>query len=183
MTENDVVWFAMSAPYCKELEAQIFLQRNNIESFVPLPLCYKIVEKKDGHKVRKLVPAIHNLVFVKTTRTIIQEAKQRIAFLQYLTKPENGRNVPIIVPERQMQQFITVCKSQNEDLTYLSPTEINLTKGTRVKIIGGPFDGVEGTFIKIKGYKKRRIVVSLLGIAAVATAEINPDYIQIIKNN
>lgn len=181
MIENDVVWFAMSAPYSKELEAQILLQSYNIESFIPL--CYKIIERKDGCKMRKLVPAIHNLIFVKTTRTIIQEAKQRIAFLQYLTKPENGRNVPIIVPERQMQQFITVCKSQNEDLTYLSPTEINLTKGTRVKIIGGPFDGVEGTFIKIKGYKKRRIVVSLLGIAAVATAEINPDYIQIIKNN
>ena len=181
MIENDVVWFAMSAPYSKELEAQILPQSYNIESFIPL--CYKIIERKDGCKMRKLVPAIHNLIFVKTTRLIIQEIKQRISILQFLTKPENGRNVPIIVPERQMQQFITVCKSQNEDLTYLSPTEINLTKGTRVKIIGGPFDGVEGTFIKIKGYKKRRIVVSLLGIAAVATAEINPDYIQIIKNN
>ena len=169
MTENDVVWFAMSAPFCKELEAQVLLQRDNIESFVPL--CYKIIEKKDGHKVRKLVPAIHNLIFVKTTRPIIQ----------YLTKPENGRNVPIIVPERQMQQFITVCKSQNENLVYLSPTEINLHKGTRVRIIGGPFDGVDGIFIKIKGYRKRRIVVSLPGIAAVATAEIDPDYIQIIK--
>lgn len=179
--ENDVVWFAMSAPFSKEVEAQVLLQRYNIESFVPLS--YKIVTKKDGNKVRKLVPAIHNLIFVKTTRLIIQEVKQRISILQFLTKPENGRNVPIIIPERQMQQFITVCKSQNEDLTYLSPTEINLTKGTRIKIIGGPFDGVEGTFIKIKGYKKRRIVVSLLGIAAVATAEINPDYIQIIKNN
>lgn len=180
MIENDVVWFAMSAPYSKELEAQILLQSYNIESFIPL--CYKIIEKKDGNKVRKLVPAIHNLIFVKTTRQIIQEAKRRILILQFLTKPENGRNVPIIVPERQMQQFITVCKSQNEDLTYLSPTEINLSKGTRVKIIGGPFDGVEGIFIKMKGYRKRRIVVSLPGIAAVTTAEINPDYIQIIKN-
>lgn len=181
MTENDVVWFAMSAPYCKELEAQILLQRDKIESFVPL--CYKIVEKKDGHKVRKLVPAIHNLIFVKTTRPIIQEAKQRIAIIQYLTKPENGKNVPIIVPERQMQQFITVCKSQSENLVYLSPTEVNLHKGTRVRIIGGPFDGVEGIFIKLKGYRKRRIVVSLPGLAAVATAEIDPDYIQIIRNN
>lgn len=181
MIENDVVWFAMSAPYSKELEAQILLQSYNIESFIPL--CYKIIERKDGCKMRKLAPAIHNLIFVKTTRPIIQEVKQRITILQFLTKPENGRNVPIIVPEQQMQQFITICKSQNENLTYLSPTEINLAKGTRVKIIGGPFDGVEGTFIKIKGYKKRRIVVSIPGIAAVATAEINPDYIQIIENN
>lgn len=68
MIENDVVWFAMSAPYSKELEAQILLQSYNIESFIPL--CYKIIERKDGCKMRKLVPAIHNLIFVKTTNAI-----------------------------------------------------------------------------------------------------------------
>lgn len=67
MIENDVVWFAMSAPYSKELEAQILLQSYNIESFIPL--CYKIIERKDGCKMRKLVPAIHNLIFFRQNNT------------------------------------------------------------------------------------------------------------------
>ena len=33
------VWFAMSAPYRKELEAKDLLARNNIESFIPMRYC------------------------------------------------------------------------------------------------------------------------------------------------
>ena len=48
--EKKRVWFAMSAPYSKELEAQQLLEKEDIESFVPL--CYKIVKRRDGKKVR-----------------------------------------------------------------------------------------------------------------------------------
>ena len=64
-------------------------------------------------------------------------------FLQYRTFPENGKNVPIVVPDNQMQQFIAVCETHNEQLMYLNPDEINIAKGTPVRIIGGTFDGVE----------------------------------------
>jgi transcription antitermination factor NusG len=45
-----------------------------------------------------------------------------------------------------MQSFITVAGCKNENIVYLSNEEVNIRKGTRVRIIGGVFEGVEGIF-------------------------------------
>lgn len=180
--ENDDVpmWFAMSAPYRKEAEAVRLLDLKGIENY--LPMQYRIFTNKSGKKVRKLVPVVSNLLFARTTRAYLQEVKTGVSFLQYRTRPENGRNVPIVVPDRQMQQFIAVCETHNEHLIYLQPDEINLSKGTPVRIIGGAFDGVEGLFLKVKGARAKRVVVQIDGIA-VATAEIEPQYIEVINTD
>jgi transcription antitermination factor NusG len=78
----------------------------------------------------------------------------------------------------QMQQFIAICDTFDESLTYLSPDEINLEKGTPVKIIGGAFDGVVGTFIKVHNSRKKRVVVLVQGVTAVMLAEFNDGYLQ-----
>lgn len=169
----------MSAPYSKELQAKYFLDNMAIENFVPMH--YKIIEKKTGEKSRKLIPIIRNLIFVRTTPEMIQSVKKQVTFLQYLTNSKEGKNMPIVIPNPQMEQFITVCKTLHERLIYLKPEEINLKKGTPIRVIGGSFNGVEGIFLKIKGSRSRRVVVILQGIAAVATAEIEPDFIEIIE--
>lgn len=175
------MWYALSAPYRKELEAQRLLEKNEVRNY--LPMHYRIFTMKSGKKVRKLVPVISNLLFAYTSKTHLQEIKQGVPFLQYRTRPEGGRNVPIIVPDNQMQQFMAVCETHNERLIYLQPDEINLAKGTRVRVIGGPFDGVEGLFVKVKGARSKRVVVLINGITAVATAEIEPEYIEVVNED
>jgi len=44
--EENIVWFAMRAPFCKELEAKRLLDKQAIENFVPM--CYKVFEKNNG---------------------------------------------------------------------------------------------------------------------------------------
>jgi transcription antitermination factor NusG len=141
---------------------------------------YKVITRRDGKKSRELVPAISNLLFARATRPVIQEIKRGVQFLQYRTCPENGKNVPIIVPDAQMRQFISVSETFNENLVYLKPEEINLKKGTRVRVIGGAFDGVEGIFVKVRGVRSKRVVVLVEGVTAVAVAEINADLIEIL---
>ncbi len=175
----DAVWYAMSAPYHRELQAREWFGERGIETFVPMRR--EIVTLRDGHKSHKLVPAIHNLIFVHTTSGIMRELKPRLPIVQYLTHPVDGRNRPILVPEAQMQQFIRVSNSDDDRLLYLRPEELNLRHGTPVRIIGGPFDGVEGTFVKVQGVRNRRVVVQLQGLLAIA-AEVHPDLIQVIKN-
>lgn len=177
--ESTPVWFAMSAPYCNEMRAKALLESKNIECFVPM--CYKIVESRQGIKSRKLVPAIHNLIFAHTTKERIQEIKSGVHYLQYRVRPEKDKNVPIVVPDGQMVHFMAVCKSDNEQLRYLTPSEVDLERGTRIKIIGGYFDGVEGTFVKVKGIRSKRVVVTLDGVASVALAEITDGLIEVIK--
>lgn len=176
---EEPAWFAMSATYGRELKAKAFLESKHIKCFVPMR--YEIVRDKILGKTRKLIPAINNLIFVYTTKERIQVLKSTIEYLQYLTKPVGGKNIPIIVPEYQMQQFIAACNTYNDNIIYLSPDEINLEKGTPVKIVGGVFDNIEGTFIKVDKSRKKRVVVMIQGITAVMLAELDDGYIQVLE--
>ena len=171
-------WYAMSATFGRALKAKEFLESRSVRCFIPLK--YEVLGDRIHGRKRQLVPAISNLLFVNTTRSNIQSLKSEVSYLQYLTRPEGARRVPIVVPERQMEQFIAVCNTYNEKLVYLNPEEINLEKGTPVQIIGGAFDGVEGTFIKIEGVRNRRVAVLVPGIAAVVIADITKGCLKVL---
>jgi transcription antitermination factor NusG len=84
----------------------------------------------------------------------------------------------IIVPEVQMKRFIAVSGSYHEQLLYFTPEEVNFSRGTKVRICGGEFEGQEGIFVKVKGARDKRVVVQIQGVIAVAMATIHPDLIE-----
>ena len=172
-------WYAMSATFGRALKAKEYLESHSVRCFIPMR--YEVVSDGKQGKQRRLVPAISNLLFAYTTRDTLQALKSEVDYLQYLTRPEGTRRVPIVVPDRQMEQFITVCDSYNEKLVYLTPDEINLAQGTPVQILGGPFDGVEGTFVKIEGTRNRRVALLVPGIAAVVIADITRGCLKVLE--
>ncbi len=179
ITDERIEWFALSAPYRNELKAKKLLDDKGVETY--LPMQHRIITNKQGKKERKLMPVVSNLLFARTTRTLLQEIKTGVHYLQYRTRVVKGRNIPIVVPDYQMKQFMAVCETHSEQLIFLAPEEINLSKGTPVRVIGGILDGVEGTFLKVKGVRSRRVVVQIDGIA-VAAAEVEPQYIEVITS-
>lgn len=178
--EEEAEWFAMSATFGRELKAKTFLEEQSVTCFIPMR--YEMVKDRKEGKTRKLVPAISNLLFAYTTKKRLQELKSGLTFLQYKTIPEGGRNIPITVPEYQMQQFMSVCETLSEQLVYLSPDEVHLEKGTPVRIVGGMFDGVEGTFVKVNKKRKKQVVVYVQGVAAVMIDELSGGYIEVLKS-
>ncbi len=99
--------------------------------------------------------------------------------MQYITDTRSGRK--IIIPDSEMQRFIAVAGTYNDHLLYFQPDELNLSKGTKVRVTGGDFEGQEGIFLKVKGARDRRVVVAIQGVIAVAMATIHPDLIEVIK--
>ena len=71
-------WYALRITYSRELVLKEFLDKNNIENFIPMR--YEYVTRKE-QRIRKLVPAIHNLVFIYSTRKKIDEIKEENAVL------------------------------------------------------------------------------------------------------
>ena len=173
--DDPIRWFAMRATYRHEIKMRDMLQQHGIETFVPMKYTFTTKGKK---VVRTLTPVINGLIFVHTDQRTLQPLKVRNPYLQYIVDKNREK---IIVPEQQMRQFINICNTYNENIKYLEPTEINLSKGTKVRITGGEFEGYEGTFIKVKGARDRRVVVEIQGIIAVAMATIPPELIQPIK--
>lgn len=175
--EEPMYWFAMSAPYGRELKVQEMLDKEKIENFIPMR---QRVQTVKGKKECVSVPAVSNLIFVHSTPSRLKLFKSYTSYLQYLTWTIDGMVQKIIIPDYQMNQFIAVCKTRDERLVYLKPDDVNLSKGVRVRIHGGGFDGVEGIFVKVKGIRSKRVVVLLPGAMAVATAEVHPDLLEIL---
>ena len=161
------VWYAMRATYRREPD---------IDYFVPMQ--YKI-SIKNGKKVRVLVPVIYNLIFVHACPSEVKRVKSMVAYLQYITDTRSGQK--IIIPDQEMQRFIAVAGTYHEQLLYFRPDELNLSKGTKVRVTGGDFEGQEGIFLKVKGARDRRLVIKIQGVIAVAMASIHPDLIEVIK--
>ena len=176
MDKETEVWFAMRATYRRELEAMHLLEKANLGCFIPMQ--YKISIRR-GRKVRALVPVIRNLVFVHARPSDVQRVKSQITYLQYITDTRSGQK--IIIPDHEMQCFIAVAGTYNDHLLYFQPEELNLSKGTRVRITGGDFEGYEGVFVKVKGARDRRVVISLQGVIAMAMATLSPDLIEVIE--
>lgn len=78
-----------------------------------------------------------------------------------------------------MNDFIAAVESSDNPL-YFSPDEVDLSKGTRVRLIGGAMDGRECTLLKVKGARSRRLIVEIPG-TLIAAVEVHPDLIEVIK--
>lgn len=165
-------WFAIRITYNREMKVKRELDSIHIENF--LPMKYRIIVRGEK-KIKELVPAIHNLIFVYITPEDLKSYKATTALpIRYIMNRETRE--PIVIPEQQMQNFIAVAGNPTEQIVYLDPDVSNFKKGDKVKIIGGVFEGAEGYFMRIKG--DRRVVVCINGIAAVATAFIHPSLVK-----
>ncbi|WP_455585465.1 UpxY family transcription antiterminator [Bacteroides sp.] len=175
----DVAWYALRITYSRELAFKKYLDDRNIENFIPMRYEYVV---KDERKIRKLVPVVHNLVFVYSSRQQIDEIKMTMGIqlpIRYIMDRETCQ--PITIPEVQMRSFIAVAGSHDQQVVYLDPTTISFKKGDRVRVTGGLFEGVEGVFIRVKG--DRRVVVSIQGVMAIATAFIHPSLVEPVNLN
>lgn len=167
---NTPRWYAMSATHGRSLKAKQHLDLLSVDNY--LPLQQKIITLPDGTRQRRQLPAVANLIFIRASWTTITTLKARIPWLHILTRPApDRRNAPIIVPDRQMTNFIAATANPAAPVTYLTPDELNaLPRGTRVRIIGGPLHDTVATLISARGRAPKKLLVS---IPALLSAQIH----------
>ena len=167
--ESHKMWFAMRATYGRNLMAQRALELDKIESFVPM----RKRTTKVGRRVKTdLIPVVRDLIFVLGERETVQEAKSKIPYLHYIVRPAEGKNLPVEVPEEQMQQFIAVCNEMDDNAELFSGEEAHFEVGERVEVVNGSFKGHQGLLVKIEGKRSKRFVVAIDGVIAVAVSGI-----------
>lgn len=169
-------WYAMRVTYNRALIARAFLDKEEVKNFIPMRWNVKVINRR---KIKQQVPAISNLIFIYSNLKRIREIKEKLDYLQYLVNSRTKEK--IIVPQDQMQQFISITGSCNDHLLWFNPEEINLSKGMRVRITNGEFKDYEGILVKVKGAREKRVVVFIEGVVAVAMATIHPSLIEPIE--
>lgn len=177
------IWFPMRVTYGREMKVKTELDRIEIENFVPMT--YRVVESRnDGitdkrkhgetELLRELVPAINNLIFVRSTQERISGLKRSnevLEPLRYMMDRTASREHAIMtVGDREMENFMRVASRTDDSVMFLDEETVVGKEGKRVEIMGGAFEGVEGVIRRVKRCK--RVVVELEGIASVAIAHV-----------
>ena len=128
---------------------------------------------------RKLVPAISSLVFVYWTREGLDSYIRSFGDARPVNYYwDRTIDAPLTIPDKEMENFITVASTLDEDLVFLTEVSDKLREGQTVKVKEGPFKGVEGKIVRIR--KSRRVLVELPGMLAVASTYVAPEELEII---
>ena len=169
-----IQWFVLRVSYGRAEKANEILKAKGIETYLPLHTIYKEV---NGKRKKQRVPMLPNFLFVHTTLPILESLLKSspdsrfISFYydHFNTKPD-GKNPPLVVPANSMDNFIKLTSIDDEHILLIDEINGIYKQGDFVRVIEGPFKGIEGRVTKITGQK--RVIVELPGLCSVATAYI-----------
>ena len=173
---SDIKWFVLRVTYSRELKAQKLLQEAGVECFIPM-----VCERDEDEGKKCFVPAVHNLIFVHSSRNFLDDYKRKVEGecpLRYMMDRSTG--LPMVVRDKEMDDFIRVTKENDESILYLDDPSAAVTKGTLVEIVSGSFKGVQGKLLRIR--RDRKIVLQLAGLIAVAVDGIPMEWCKVIEN-
>lgn len=174
------VWFVLRVTYQREMIAKSVLDSLNIANFLPTEKVRR--RTPQGKLVTVVQPAIHNYLFVHTTKEVVDELKQyKLPYLRYVMKTDNGVRTILTVPDYQMQNFIAIAGNDEEQAEFLDISDLQFAQGDKVRILGGPFAGVEGTYMRTSNTRSKRVVVQVAGMFAVATTTLPVSLVEKIE--
>ena len=182
------IWFPMRVTYQREMKVKAELDRLGIECFVPMR--YKVVELPldklrvrnggDTELRRELVPAINNLIFVRSTQERISGLKasnEVLEPLRYMMDRTASREHAIMtVGDREMENFMRVASRTDDSVMFLDEETVVGKVGKCVEIMGGAFEGVTGVIRRVKRCK--RVCVEIEGVASVAIAFVPVEWLK-----
>lgn len=170
-------WFVMRDLKRANARQPAYKLFEGMEKRVFTPMTWRLGVEK-GKRVRKEVPFIPDLLFVYDSRANLDPVVEQISTLQYRWLRGTWRK-PMTVSEAEMERFIRAVSLSDSPKYYL-PQEITPDMyGRRICIVGGPFDGYEGTLLTTRGSRVRRLLVELPGLLAVGV-EVSKEYIQVV---
>ncbi|MCD8388509.1 MAG: UpxY family transcription antiterminator [Bacteroidales bacterium] len=168
-------WFVLrdlKRPNAKYPNYQV-LRDKGFEVYMPTMKARAHTAKR--RKVLVEVPIMQSMIFVHSSEEALNPIIKDIDTLQYRFVP-GGYMRPMMVRDYDMQRFIRATSSESY-IESLSPDDIKPHMlGKRVRVNGGPLDGMEVTLLKIRGARKKRAIVEIPNlIVAVVQIDLAED--------
>ena len=141
------------------------------------PMVKKPIERRGKHGWKD-VPYMRDLLFAHSTRDVLDPFMRPGLKLQY-RYIYGGFMEPMTVREADMERFILAVTSSVSS-KYYRPEEITpAMRSRRIRIIGGPLHGDEGSLVTVRGTTVKRLLVELPMLLAAAV-EVEPEFIQLL---
>ena len=165
-------WYVLRVTYQREMQAKKVMDEMEIVNFLPTQRVRR--KTPQGKMVTVVQPAIHNYIFVHATKSEVDQLKlYKLSYLRYVMGMIDGRKAVMTVPEYQMKNFIAVAGNEEEQTEFLTDlSALNFSQGDHVRVLGGPFEGVEGIYMRTSNTRSKRVVIQIAGLMAVATTTL-----------
>lgn len=162
-----------------ELESRM---RNNEPLFDYFAPTYVVNRNVKGRDVEEHKPLLFNYVFVRMSEQEIKQLKRRLPQYNFLPRiTVDGESRYPYIQDAAMENFMCVAAAYSNKIPAYAPDPQRLSKGDRVRIKGGPFDGVEATIVSSPGTGTREIVVCVDDWLWVPLMHIAPGQYEVIS--
>ena len=175
--------YVFRASYGREDKASDYLVDDGTYTYIAKKIVERYIRGKRKRYLQTLIP---NLLFAYTTEAKAEEYVNNTPDLSYLTYYYNHfelddekKNPPLTVSCNEMGKFVKATCNKNKHLLFVEPEQCHYKSGELVKVIEGPFKGVEGRVARIAG--QQRVVVSLSKIGLISTAYIPTAFLEILE--
>ena len=121
---------------------------------------------------------IRSLLFVHCEENEVLHLAAASDVKMWVYRTSDGSR-PAAIPDREMEVFRFVVTAGRDGLELLGDDRPEYHEGDRVVVTGGPFKGAEGHIKRIK--RDRRLIVTIKGVVAVATAYIHPSLLRKVE--
>lgn len=140
-----------------------------------LPMCHDVAWEK-GRRVKKLVPAIRNFIFLRSPVTEIRRLVETegIPLFFYYSHYSHVQNDALWVNDREMEAFMRAVTAYDRSPHIQPCGNTVLRKGVRIRITSGPLSGIEGVYLQLKRGQKKRLVLTLADLM-IADIELSPE--------
>ncbi len=175
-------WYALRTTYGREKKAYDYMTNKGVSAFLPTIEVVKMIKGK-----RRLVSEsrIPNMFFAYGTKEEIESFVYDNVNLPYLRfyyrriRVGNGiDNVPMIVPEYQMDNLKIICASGAENIIITSEEVQKFKIGYRVEVVDGKFKGLVGRVARWQGQQRVGIVIE--GLGTMVTAYVPKAFLRLL---
>ena len=173
-TNQEVIssWYALRTTYGREKKAYDYMTNKGVTAFLPTIEVVKMIKGKRRFVSESRIP---NMFFAYGTKDEIESFVYDNVNLPYLRfyyrriRVGNGMdNVPMIVPEYQMNNLKIICASGAENIIITSEEVQKFKIGYRVEVFEGKFKGLVGRVARWQGQQRVGIVIEGLGTMVTA---------------
>ena len=181
--ENGLKWYIIKATYGREKQGADYLASKGIKTISPSVTKIKADDESDESVKEYSLP---NLFFAQGTEQTLKplvernpEADYLRFYCRYYNEGGKRRRQIITIPQTQMNSFLKICEAKDLDMRIYNEVIHKFDKGKRVRVIEGPYQGVEGRAIRIFGQQRVGVVID--DILTAVTSYVPSAYLEKVE--
>ncbi len=168
-TNEKEKWYALVCKSKAEKKVYARISAQGFHAYLPLVVT---VKQWSDRKKKIESPLIPSYVFVKTQEKNLVQCLQDIGVVRvfkYLKKPA-------IIQDTEIET-LQILANDAENIALVDGTRFE--KGEQVKIVKGPFEGLQATCVQFQG--KHRIIIRTLALGVTIEVNIPMSFVEKIK--